>query len=170
VIINVETHISHHGRGFLNASSSTSTEHLRFNFDTGNIFISGKDPLEYLKRFRQYVSHLHIKDNQPGATAVRGEKRASPAPRCRSAAASRRQHQECIAYLKETGWSGVLSIECFADDNIRKSIEFSDPWLRTSQKVASGRATAPAAPQGQGQAVPRRRRRFVFRFHGSVAR
>jgi sugar phosphate isomerase/epimerase len=30
-----------------------------------------------------------------------------------------------LAFLKETNWDGVVSLECYgADDNIRKSVEF----------------------------------------------
>ena len=33
--------------------------------------------------------------------------------------------RRCVEYLRETNWSGVLSIECFgSDENIRKSVEF----------------------------------------------
>jgi len=38
--------------------------------------------------------------------------------------------KSCLAYLKETGWNGVVSIECYgADENIRKSIEFLRPLV-----------------------------------------
>ncbi len=31
----------------------------------------------------------------------------------------------CIAYLKETSWDGVLSIECLGrDENIAESVQF----------------------------------------------
>jgi uncharacterized protein (DUF2132 family) len=31
----------------------------------------------------------------------------------------------CIDYMKQTDWSGVVSIECYgSDDNIRRSVEF----------------------------------------------
>ena len=50
------------------------TEYLRCNLDTGNTFIAGHDPLEYLKALRPWVSHCHIKDVSAGlAAAVRGE-------------------------------------------------------------------------------------------------
>ena len=50
------------------------SEYLRFNMDTGNSFISGLEPLDYLKRFRKYLTHAHIKDVSAGlAAAVRGE-------------------------------------------------------------------------------------------------
>lgn len=33
--------------------------------------------------------------------------------------------KNCMAYLKETNWDGVVSLECYgADENIRESAEF----------------------------------------------
>jgi len=46
--------------------------YLRMNFDTGNTFIAGQDPAAFLDRFRDKVSHVHIKDVSEGlAAAVR---------------------------------------------------------------------------------------------------
>ena len=76
VIINVETH----GPYTSNLEFMTrlfehfDSPYLRFNFDTGNTFIAGKDPLEFCKALRKYLSHCHIKDVSPAlAAAVRGE-------------------------------------------------------------------------------------------------
>jgi len=108
------------------------SEHLRFNFDTGNTYISGKDPLEYLKQFRKYVAHCHIKDVSPGlAAALRGEETGIGCSEVPVGGGVNAENiQKCIAYLKQTQWEGVVSIECYgADDNIRKSIEFLRPLV-----------------------------------------
>src|ERR1035437_7228417 len=48
--------------------------YLRMNFDTGNTFIAGQDPVAFLDRFRDKVSHVHIKDvSESLAAAARGE-------------------------------------------------------------------------------------------------
>ena len=90
-IINIETHGPYTTNGdFLERLfTHFDSEYLRFNFDTGNTFISGNDPLEYLKRFRKYLPHCHIKDvsRRPGRGRRAARRRASPAARCRSAAA-----------------------------------------------------------------------------------
>ena len=62
---------------------------LRFNMDTGNTFMPGLDPLEYLKRIRKYLTHAHIKDvsaGPGGGRPGRGDGHRAPA-RCPSAAA-----------------------------------------------------------------------------------
>ena len=108
--------------------SATSTrEYLRLNFDTGNTFISGNDPLDYLKRFRPYLAHCHIKDVRPSlAAAVRGEETGIATSEVPLGGGVNAENiQKCVDYLKTTGWNGVLSIECSGtDQNIRQSVEF----------------------------------------------
>jgi inosose dehydratase len=129
VILNIETHGPYTTNGdFLERLfRHFESERLRFNFDTGNTFISGHDPLEYLKRFRKYLSHAHVKDVSPGlAAALRGEETGIACSEVPIGGGVNAENiRKCVAYLRETQWNGVLSIECFgADDNIRKSVEF----------------------------------------------
>ena len=129
IVLNIETH----GPYTTNADflerlyRHFDSKYLKFNFDTGNTFISGQDPLEYLKRFRKHVSHCHIKDVSPGlAAAMRGEETGIGCSEVPVGGGVNAENiKKCIAFLKETGWEGVVSIECYgADENIRKSIEF----------------------------------------------
>ncbi len=134
IIINIETHGPYTTNpDFLERLfQHFESPYLRFNFDTGNTYISGKDPVEYLKRFRKYVSHCHIKDVSPGlAAAVRGEETGigcSEVPVGEGVNAE--NIKKCLEFLKQSGWDGVVSIECYgADENIRKSIEFLRPLV-----------------------------------------
>jgi sugar phosphate isomerase/epimerase len=106
------------------------SEWLRCNFDTGNTFIAGHDPLDYLKALRPYVSHCHIKDVSAGlAAAARGEETGIACSEVPIGGGVNADNiEKCLAYLKQTGWDGVVSLECYgADDNIRKSVEFLRP-------------------------------------------
>jgi sugar phosphate isomerase/epimerase len=103
------------------------SEHLRFNMDTGNSFIAGLDPLEYLKEFRKYLTHAHIKDVSEGlAAAVRGEETGIAMSEVPIGGGVNAENiKRCIEFLKETDWSGAVSIECSGtDENIAKSVEF----------------------------------------------
>ncbi len=129
VIINVEPH----GPYTSDADFMTrlfeyfDSEYLRFNMDTGNAFISGLDPLEYLKIFRKYVSHAHIKDVSQGlAAAVRGEETGIASSEVPVGGGVNADNiKKCIDYLKETDWHGVISIECHgSDENIAKSVDY----------------------------------------------
>jgi sugar phosphate isomerase/epimerase len=135
VIINVEPHgpYTTNGDFMERLLKHFESEYVRFNFDTGNTYIAGLDPLEYLKRFRKYLTNSHIKDVSASlAAASRGEDTGIG---CSEAAVGEGVNAEniakCIAYLRETQWSGVVCIECSGtDENTRKSIEFMRGLLK----------------------------------------
>jgi sugar phosphate isomerase/epimerase len=104
-------------------------EHLRVNFDTGNAFIQGHDPLEYYKELEKYIVSSHIKDVDPGlAAALRGEETGigmSAVPI--GAGVNADNIRKILNYMKERNFDGDISIECDgSDENIRKSVE----WIR----------------------------------------
>jgi sugar phosphate isomerase/epimerase len=100
---------------------------LRLNFDTGNTFIAGHDPLEYVKTLRPYLSHCHIKDVSADlAAAARGEETgigSSIVPVGGGVNAD--NIRKCVDFLKATRWDGVVSIECHgSDENTAASVKF----------------------------------------------
>jgi len=132
IIINVETHGPYTGDAeFMGRLFKYfDSEYLKFNLDTGNTFISGLDPLEYLKIFRKYLTHCHIKDISEGlAEALRGEETGVGSSEVAIGEGVNAENiKKCINYLKETNWDGDISIECFgSDEKIRKSVEFLRP-------------------------------------------
>ena len=134
VIINVEPHgpYTTDEEFMQRLFSHFESEYLRLNFDTGNTFISGKEPLAYLKQFRKYLSHCHIKDVSPTlAAALRGEETGIASSEVPIGGGVNAENiRACIRYLGETGWSGVGSIECYgSDENIRQSVEFLRPLV-----------------------------------------
>ena len=129
VIINVEPHgpYTNDGEFMERLFTHFESEHLGLNLDTGNTFIAGNDPVAYLKRFRKYLCHAHIKDVSQGlATAIQGQETGiacSEVPI--GGGVNANNIKQCIQHLQETDWNGVLSIECSGtDENIRGSIEF----------------------------------------------
>jgi len=103
--------------------------YLRMNFDTGNTFIAGQDPVKFLRRFRDKVSHCHIKDvSEELAEAVRGGQTGIASSVVSIGEGVNAENiAGCIELLKEIGFDGVLSIECeAAPGKIEQSIE----WLR----------------------------------------
>jgi len=134
VVINVEPHgpYTNNIEFMQRLFKYFDSEWLRCNFDTGNTFIAGHDPLDYLKALRPYVSHCHIKDVSAGlAAAARGEETGIACSEVPIGGGVNADNiKKCLAYLKQTGWEGVVSLECYgADDNIRKSVEFLRPLV-----------------------------------------
>ncbi len=134
IVINVEPHgpYTNDIEFMLKLFKHFDSEWLRCNFDTGNTFIAGHDPLDYLKSLRPYVSHCHIKDVSAGlAAAARGEETGIACSEVPIGGGVNADNiKNCLAYLKETNWDGVVSLECYgADENIRKSVEFLRPLI-----------------------------------------
>lgn len=129
VVINVETHGPYTSNQdfMLRLFEYFDSPYLRFNFDTGNTFIAGKDPLEFCQAFRKYLTHCHIKDVSPAlAAAVRGEETGIGSSEVPVGGGVNADNiRAVIRYLQETNWDGAVSLECSGtDENMRKSVEF----------------------------------------------
>ena len=102
---------------------------LGFNLDTGNTFIAGGNPVEFLQRFLGKLRYMHIKDvSESLAASLRGEETGiamSESPIGQGVNAE--NIRTCIRLLKEADWDGVISVECLGtDENLAASID----WLR----------------------------------------
>ena len=107
--------------------------YLRLNLDTGNTFIAGQDPVKFLQRFRDKLSHCHIKDvSESLAKAARGEETGIASSVVAIGQGVNAENiAGCIEVLKHTHWDGVLSLDCeAAPGTVEQSIE----WLR--QEIA----------------------------------
>lgn len=129
VVINVETHgpYTSNPEFMLRLFEYFDSEYLRFNFDTGNTYIAGRDPLEFCRTFRKYLTHCHIKDVSPAlAAAARGEETGIGSSEVPVGGGVNADNiRSVIRYLQETGWDGAVSIECHgSDENTRRSLEF----------------------------------------------
>ncbi len=113
---------------------------MRINFDTGNNFIAGQDPVEFLKAVRKYVTHVHVKDvSKDLAEAVRGKSTGISASVVHIGEGVNAPNiAGCIRFLTETGWDGVFSIESDGEENVIKSVA----WLR-QQIEAANKAVKP---------------------------
>jgi len=131
IIINVEPHgpYTTNPDTMEQILSFFDTPYLRMNLDTGNTFIAGQDPVAFLRRFRDKVSHCHIKDvSEELAKAVRGGLTGIPTSVVSIGEGVNAENiAGCIEILKDANWDGVLSIESeAAPGKIEQSLE----WLR----------------------------------------
>jgi sugar phosphate isomerase/epimerase len=110
--------------------SYSESQFLRLNFDTGNTFIAGQDPVEFLRRFTHKVQHVHIKDVSPSlAAAVRGGQTGIAVSHCALGDGVNAENiRRCLALLLDTGYQGTLSMECEGQGGAM--IERSLTWLR----------------------------------------
>jgi len=131
IIINVEPHgpYTTNPDTMEQILSFFDSPYLRLNLDTGNTFIAGQEPVEFLRRFRDKVSHCHIKDvSEELAQAVRGGLTGIATSVVSIGEGVNADNiAGCIELLKEINWDGVLSIESeAAPGKIEQSLE----WLR----------------------------------------
>jgi sugar phosphate isomerase/epimerase len=106
------------------------SQYLRLNMDTGNTFISGQDPVEFLKRFIDRVSHVHVKDvSESLAASVRGKQAGIAISHCALGDGVNAENiKKCLALLRDHGYQGVLSMECEGQGG--PMIERSLAWMR----------------------------------------
>jgi sugar phosphate isomerase/epimerase len=106
--------------------------YLRMNVDTGNTFIAGQDPVSFLERFKASVSHVHVKDvSQSLAAAARGELTGIAVSHCAIGDGVNAENiRNCLKILRDSGYGGVLSIECEGQGG--PMIERSLAWLRAA--------------------------------------
>jgi len=129
IVLNIETHGPYTNNGDFLEKLLThfDSPHLGMNFDTGNSFIAGNDPLEYLQRFRPYVNHVHVKDvSSELASAVLGDETGIACSQVPIGGGVNAENiRQCVEYLRETNFNGVLSIECYGtEENITSSVNY----------------------------------------------
>ena len=92
------------------------------NFDTGNSFLAGNDPVEYLERVADRVIHVHVKDIPKSQLDQRGKVTGT---RVGVAAGDGEVDLPgIIEVLKNVGYDGVLSVECDTFDQAKRSLTY----------------------------------------------
>lgn len=156
VIVNIEPH------GYFTTNPDRMEEmlafvdspFLRMNMDTGNTFIAGRDPVAFLKRFIDKVSHVHVKDvSRELAEAVRGGSTGIAMSHVALGDGVNADNiKTCLKLLRDDGYQGNLSIECEGQSG--PLIEKSLAWMRktlaelgikeSKARTAKARASEPS--------------------------
>jgi sugar phosphate isomerase/epimerase len=97
---------------------------LGVNFDTGNSFLAGNDPVDYLRGVAESVVHVHVKDIPASQLGERGKVTGT---RVGVAAGDGVVDLPgVVGVLAAAGYQGVLSVECDTLDQATRSL----PYLR----------------------------------------
>jgi len=115
---------------------------LRMNMDTGNTFIAGQDPVSFLERFKDKVSHVHIKDvSESLAASMRGELTGIAVSQTAIGDGVNADNiKKCVDILVDINYDGVFSIECEGQGG--PMIEKSLAWVRELVEDANERIAA----------------------------
>ena len=95
-------------------------EDLGVNFDTGNAFLAGNDPVEYLRGVVSRVVHVHIKDIPASQVHERGK--VTGARVGVAAGDGVVDLPGIVGVLAESGYQGVVSVECDTRAQAEKSL------------------------------------------------
>lgn len=116
IYINIEVH------GYFTTKPEFLERMLRFvdspylglNFDTGNSFIAGQDPVAFCERFKDRIRHVHVKDvSESLAAAVRGGQTGIALSHCAiGEGVNAGNIKKCLTILRDQGFTGHISIEC----------------------------------------------------------
>jgi len=122
--------------------SFADSEFLRMKVDTGNTFIAGQDPVAFAERFKNRISHVHIKDVSASlAAASRGDLTGIAVSHCAIGDGINADNiRKCVELLAENGYEGVLSMECEGQGGpmIEKSLEWVRDLLTCTIKMPAG--------------------------------
>jgi inosose dehydratase len=113
----------------------TKSERLGLNFDTGNSFIAGNDPVAFCDRFIKKIKHVHVKDVARNlAEAARGKDTGIGISHSAVGDGVNADNiKRVLALLRDSGYSGTLSLECEGQGG--PLIERSLKWLRETLKA-----------------------------------
>jgi sugar phosphate isomerase/epimerase len=87
-----------------------SPAELGVNFDTGNSFLAGNDPVDFVRRVAARVVHVHVKDIPASQLPLRG--RVTGTRTGVAVGEGVVDLRGIIGVLREAGYGGVLSVEC----------------------------------------------------------
>jgi sugar phosphate isomerase/epimerase len=112
--------------------------YLRMNMDTGNTFIAGQDPVAFLNKFKNKVSHVHVKDvSDTLAASLRGELTGIAVSQCAIGDGVNGENiKKCFDILVDIKFDGVVSLECEGQGGpmIEKSLAFVRPIVEDANK------------------------------------
>lgn len=113
----------------------TKSERLGLNFDTGNSFIAGNDPVAFCKRFVGRIKHVHVKDVAKSlAEAARGKDTGIGISHSAIGDGVNADNiKKILSILRDSGYAGTLSLECEGQGG--PLIERSLGWLRETLKA-----------------------------------
>lgn len=98
------------------------------NFDTANTFIAGNDPVAMVKALYPWIRHFHVKDVAAALAEKVGKDTGIAASEVFVGQGINANNiRAIVAFLKEKGWSGYMSLECKGEANTKKSLD----WFRT---------------------------------------
>lgn len=135
VLLEPHGQMTNHPEKMWRLATCHDSEYLGINFDTGNVFVCGWEPQDFLAQVVEKVHHCHVKDVAGElAEARRGEDTGIASSDVFVGEGVNADNiAACLKVFKDNGYQGVLSVECGGEALTAKSFE----WL-SGQVAALG--------------------------------
>lgn len=115
-----------------------NSESLGLNLDTGNLWLGGAEPLEFVRRFGSLIGHVHWKDMPDEMIAQRGKSFG-----CGMASIALGSGvvgiAEIVAALRAVGFVGHTTLEVAGEDAVLESWRYLEQASRTEFVQSSDR-------------------------------
>jgi len=113
---------------YLEILNLVESPYMNCNPDTGNIFMAGQDPYEFLEAIAKRVVHVHAKDIGGVVMGERGKVTGVPSG-C-ACGEGVLDWGRIVKILRKAGFKGVLSVECSTEEQGLASIKHLNKVLR----------------------------------------
>jgi sugar phosphate isomerase/epimerase len=113
--------------------TQNGSERMAINFDTGNSFIAGQDPVAFLEKVKDRVVHMHVKDVSDGlARAMRGEETGIASSEVAVGEGVNADNiRRCLDIMAATGREIPISPEASGERLMARSIQWVEDYLRS---------------------------------------
>lgn len=141
---NVKIALEPHGylttkpESLLRLVTQNRSDRIAVNFDTGNSFIAGQDPVAFLKQVQDHVVHMHLKDVSPAlAAAMRGEETGIASSEVALGEGVNAENiVQCLEIMLATGREVIVSPEAGGDLLTARSLQWLQQFLQGKGQTA----------------------------------
>jgi sugar phosphate isomerase/epimerase len=130
VKINVEPHgpLTNNPEYMVKLMKHFDSPLIGVNFDTGNAFIAGNDPVKFVDTLYPWIRHFHVKDVAPELADTVGKDTGIAASEVHIGQGINADNiKKIVDKLKNKNWDGCMSLETRGEANTLKSLE----WFRS---------------------------------------
>ncbi|HPA06831.1 MAG TPA: sugar phosphate isomerase/epimerase [Candidatus Hydrogenedentes bacterium] len=106
---------------YLELLNLVESPYMSCNPDTGNIFMAGQDPYEFLEAIAKRIVHVHAKDI--GGVVMGDRGKVTGVPSGCACGEGVLDWQRIVKILRKAKFKGVLSVECSSEEQGRASIK-----------------------------------------------
>jgi sugar phosphate isomerase/epimerase len=133
-IVAIEPHgwLTTQPESMLRLVTQNKSKHIGINFDTGNSYISGTDPVKFVDLVKDYIVHMHIKDvSAELSSEMRGEETGIASSEAYVGSGVNAENiKKCFDIMEKTGRTIPISPEASGDKLMPQSIK----WVRDYMK------------------------------------